>query len=1182
MKSKDLEMILDSLDNIGVYVVREDNHQILYFNKRTAQVAPGVKLGMVCGDAWGGSCARCPLIGIDGKKTNNTFQPLGPGGKPTDISAARVLWDDEIPAYVIRFQPHVETLNFTFEKVVKGNLTTDECEAVKMLPAERKFLPEEGFTLRMALDSFMQNGYLYAEDKERFRTFSNFENLSKELHSGKKNVICCYRRNTPQGPRWNTMEVVPDFDYSDDNQSIMIYVKDVEDVYKEGLKHEALNIKTEAILKTLGRENFAIYSIDLEAGMMDCVAMDEKDKELFNSTDNVWDEVVEKLAEYRYHADYKELFRSTFSLEALRKTLNKKKRKIEMLLERLVGGQYRYVNASAYFHTDVNGKKHVICAFQDADERVRRELAHVREERKMAAIICSRYSTMTTVDLKTGECERVTFDKPLEEGGMKKGPYEPFVEWALNSIIYPEDREIYRSHLSIDNLRKKAEMSNDFNDEIIQYRIKNGESLHWVEHHICYIRQGDSVIVSFLGRDITEAKAREEAEKRIAREKVYIINTLSEMFCSTVYVYLDSGKMSSIVQRDIVKAVIMDDTMYQSALEKYVNKIVYPDDRKAFLSVFSINAQREGFRTKSSATLEFREYGDGPSQIRWMRATAIVSETEGNLAKTALYIAQDITAAKAEESRERKALQDAYDSAKLANEAKSQFLSKMSHDIRTPMNAIIGMTAIAGVHIDERDRVVDCLGKISVSSKHLLALINEVLDISRIESGKMVLTEEEFELSKLFDDLMAIILPATRAKQQTLNVKINVINHENVISDMLRLQQVFSNILSNAVKYTDEGGKIDVELNELSSKTPGYGKYQFIFRDNGIGMSEEFQKHIFEPFAREKSQRIETTEGTGLGMMIVNSIVQMMNGTITVNSVLGKGSEFIVTLPLKLAGAESGGTHEFDDLNVLVVDDDKDACESTCVILTDIGMHGEWVLSGEEAVERVVGAHKKDDDFFAVVIDWKMPGMDGVETTRRIRKEVGNDVPIIILSAYDWSEIEKEAREAGVDGFISKPLFKSKLVYLFKQFLSRNVEHDEAQALTNPLENCHYPGRRLLLAEDNELNREVASTLLGMTEAVVECAENGKIAVQMFEEKGAGYYDMILMDIRMPIMDGYEATEKIRSLDREDAKTIPIIAMTADAFRSDAQNCKKYGMNGHIPKPLDLAEVAKVLNKWFS
>ena len=539
----------------------------------------------------------------------------------------------------------------------------------------------------------------------------------------------------------------------------------------------------------------------------------------------------------------------------------------------------------------------------------------------------------------------------------------------------------------------------------------------------------------------------------------------------------------------------------------------------------------------------------------------------------------DVSQEKKAEIESHKALKDAYRAAENASRAKTEFLSNMSHDIRTPMNAIVGLTAIAGANIESQDRVVECLGKITKSSRHLLGLINEVLDMARIESGRMSLAEEDFSLPELVDNLLTLTKPAIDEHKHQLEVHVEHIEHEAVCGDSLRIQQVFVNLMSNAVKYTPDGGNITLTIKEKPNGFSELGCYEFSIEDNGIGMTPEFQKIMFEPFSRADDHRTTKVQGTGLGMAIARNIVNLMNGDIQVESAPNKGTKITVTVYLKLQENEKEQEKELLDLPVLVVDDDKTCCESTVATLQEIGIAGEWVLTGKEAVERCYVRHETNSDYFAVILDWKMPEMDGIATARKIRERVGEEVTIIILTSFDFSEIEEEARAAGVNAFMAKPLFRSRLTATLRQFTSGKKEKNARNYLEDFAKE-NYAGKRILLVEDNELNREIATEIIGMTGVTIDSAENGKIAVEKVMEAPEKWYDLIFMDIQMPIMNGYEATAAIRALAGSRGK-VPIIAMTANAFAEDVQLAKNTGMNEHIAKPLDLNKLNDVLKQWL-
>ena len=509
-----------------------------------------------------------------------------------------------------------------------------------------------------------------------------------------------------------------------------------------------------------------------------------------------------------------------------------------------------------------------------------------------------------------------------------------------------------------------------------------------------------------------------------------------------------------------------------------------------------------------------------------------------------------------------------------ANRAKREFLFNMSHDIRTPMNAIIGFTSLATTHIDNREQVLDYLKKISTSSQHLLSLINDVLDMSRIESGKVKIEEKAVHLPDLVHDVRSIIQPNASAKRLSLFIDTMDVENEDIITDPLRLNQILLNILSNAIKFTPTGGMISIRIAQKNGAPKGCVCYEFRIKDNGIGMSEEFQKHIFEEFSREESSTVSGIQGTGLGMSITKNIVDLMGGTIALTSEPGKGSEFIVTLCFTRSGqkAEPKQLPQLEGLRALVADDDTNTCLNVSTMLSKIGMRPEWTISGKEAVIRTKYAVEQGDEFSVYIIDWLIPDMNGIEIVRQIRKVIGNRCPIIILTAYDWADIEDEARAAGVTAFCEKPLFLSEL----RRVLAEPFRAEPASKPAQPTA-ADLKGKKLLLVEDNELNREIALEILKEAGFVVDTAEDGAVAVQKIKQAAPGQYDLILMDIQMPNLDGYEATRQIRALPDAEKANIPIFAMTANAFEEDRQNALEAGMNGHIAKPLDVPHLLHVL-----
>ncbi|UQK53056.1 response regulator [Faecalibacterium sp. IP-1-18] len=523
-------------------------------------------------------------------------------------------------------------------------------------------------------------------------------------------------------------------------------------------------------------------------------------------------------------------------------------------------------------------------------------------------------------------------------------------------------------------------------------------------------------------------------------------------------------------------------------------------------------------------------------------------------------------------------LQVAVEKAESANRAKSTFLSNMSHDIRTPMNAIIGFTTLALSNIDDTDRVKDYLGKTLASSNHLLSLINDVLDMSRIESGKIHLEEVEVNLSDVLHDLKTIVSGQIYAKQLELYMDAMDVTDEDVYCDKTRLNQILLNLLSNAIKFTPAGGTVSVRVRQLAGKVRGCGQYEFRIKDNGIGMSQEFAQKIFEPFERERTSTVSGIQGTGLGMAITKNIVDMMGGTIEVQTAQGKGTEFTVCVPMR-AQTEQRPVEkitELEGLKALVVDDDFNTCDSVTKMLVKVGMRAEWTLSGKEAVLRARQSIEMSDVYHAYIIDWRLPDMNGIEVTRQIRS-LHDDTPIIILTAYDWSDIEVEAKAAGVTAFCAKPMFMSDLRETLMSALGQKPA-DAVQRLL-PEKNADFKGKHILLVEDNELNREIAQEILREYGFLVDSAENGAVAVEKVSTAAPGSYDLVLMDVQMPIMDGYTATRKIRALDDPARAKLPILAMTANAFDEDRRNVLESGMNGFLSKPIVIDDLVQELRK---
>lgn len=678
--------------------------------------------------------------------------------------------------------------------------------------------------------------------------------------------------------------------------------------------------------------------------------------------------------------------------------------------------------------------------------------------------------------------------------------------------------------------------------------------------------------------DITSEKlAEEDAEREKLQERMLLVGAVSNVYPVIISLNLSQDTLKFIYVREGLMLDMGEQASYSGLYQNFL-PMVHPDSLKDFKCRFAPNGLRSALQaTKGEVFMEAKQkLSDG--KYHWVSIQVIHVDNPYSGDQLAILISRRIDEQRYEEEQQRQMLQSALDSAKAANQAKSQFLSNMSHDIRTPMNAIAGMTAIASSHLGETERVADCLNKIELSSKHLLSLVNDVLDMSKIESGKLSLQEEPFNIAQLITDCVKLVYQQAVSKQLKLDIHIAKLEDENVIGDPLRLRQIYINILSNAVKYTPSGGSICIEVKQETGLRQKHAHYVFRCKDTGVGMSPEFMDKLFQPFERVQDTTVSKIAGTGLGMAITKNLVDLMNGDIQVESELGIGSVFSVTLPLQLQNAPLEQVPpEFAGARTLIVDDDLETCKNANELLEDMGLLPQFVTTGEEAVQCIKAAKDTADPFHLIIIDWKMPGMDGVEAARQIRANIASTVPVILLSAYDWSEIESEAKKAGVTSFLSKPFYRSKICYLLRQL---NGEEKMPEYKCPP--HCpDYAGKRILLVEDNIMNQEIAQTLMEEMGITVERASDGKEAVEKISGAAEGYYDLIFMDIQMPNMNGYEATKAIRKLHRSDVQKIPIIAMTANAYEEDIRKALQAGMDAHFAKPVDVVKLKKLLFQYL-
>ncbi|MGN0743276.1 MAG: response regulator [Candidatus Fimadaptatus sp.] len=848
-------------------------------------------------------------------------------------------------------------------------------------------------------------------------------------------------------------------------------------------------------------------------------------------------------------------------------------------------GVHHYQASFFRFYSRHEAESQLILGFRCVDaivEEERKNRTIQEEQLRVIGALSQEYSSLFKIDARTRRMTLYRTDgKAFEPETLNRllalGDYELILSKYIDAFVVPEDRERIRESIGFDVLMDRIPEVGLY--KLGYRRIMKG-AVAYFEMNMVKTVDPSGTVTFILGlRDVDEEARRQLKQTYEMEVQRDIIDGLGSEYYSVLLLdpekdtvaFFRATKEHDASTRELL---LRNQNRWSEIMRSYAAEQVCERSRAEYLEKLSpeyIRARDEDYSVNIEVTTE--------GEIHYLQLrVAYVHEAGGN--RLVVIGTRNVDDLIVKERQQEMALKAAFDAAEAASRAKTDFLSHMSHDIRTPMNGIIGMTAIAAAHIDDRERVQDCLKKITQASKHLLSLINEVLDMSKIESGKVDLMEEEFNLSELIDNLITMTGPQVAEHGHELSVNISGVVHEAVVGDSLRIQKVLTNLMGNAVKYTPDGGRIMISITEKPSLHPKVGCFEVVFEDNGIGMSEEFQQQIFEPFTRSSDdEHVNRVQGTGLGMAISRNIVRMMGGDIKVESKLGEGSRFTVTMYLKLQDAEVAHYEQFVDLDVLVTDDDDISLESCCMMLNDLGMRAEGVSSGAETVERVVARHSMGREYFACIIDWKMPDMDGIATTRAIRQAVGKDVPIIIISAYDWSDIEQEAREAGANAFISKPLFRSRLVNIFSSLVERN-EPGAQETPFAQLETVDLAGGRVLLAEDNELNAEIAAEILEMTGLSVERVADGIEAVERMAGCEDGYFDMVFMDIQMPRMNGYDATRAIRAMDRSYCRSVPIIAMTANAFAEDVHAAREAGMNEHIAKPLDMNALARILKRW--
>ena len=842
------------------------------------------------------------------------------------------------------------------------------------------------------------------------------------------------------------------------------------------------------------------------------------------------------------------------------------------------GGEVHWYQAKFVHHNAHGDHKCAILGITNIDEmmaqKVRTEEILKRNLRLIEGV-ATKFSSVVYVDLEDGSFTYHVVQRNRQEQYDKYAVNnltfdEAFRAYAKD-VIYENEQESAIEACKVENIRNRLALEPQFTETF--RTVDTGRTA------LCQVK----IVLVESKNDMPRAAAIGFSydEEEVAMN--YIDEKLRAEYEALYLIDLENNEYMRLRLASHLNFERNQHGIFTRILPQYAS-VVLPEYREIWEKFVDLDFFREYLADSDRHELVYQVSG---KEIEWRRAVIQVIQRKNGVATLFIFTFQRIDREQGEKlslletiQKQHEALQQALEMAQSANKAKTVFLNNMSHDIRTPMNAIIGYTGLAASHIDSRELVTEYLKKIGQSSEHLLSLINDILDMSRIESGKMTLNEQEEDLSEIVHTIRSITQSGIAAKNIDFFVDVFDVKDEYVICDKLRINQVLLNILSNAIKYTPARGTVSFKVSEHKALSEEYATYRFSVKDTGIGMSPEFLKTIFDPFTRERTSTVSGIQGTGLGMSITKNIVDMMGGRIDITSEENVGTEVVIEFDLKIAHAQKESKTEalekLKGLRGLVVDDDLVACASISKMLKDISMRSEWCTSGKEAVFRAETAYQEGDNFSVYIIDWLMPDMNGIETARRIRKVVGDFIPIIILTAYDWAEIEQEAYEAGVTAFVNKPLFMSDL----KKTLIECCDPDSAVAAPEEKE-IDYTGRKILLVEDNEMNREIATEILTEDGFSVETAEDGSIAVQKMENAKPGDYDLILMDVQMPVMNGYEATKRIRAMKDPGIASITILAMTANAFEEDRQAAIAAGMNDHLTKPVDVKKLKEALAKYL-
>ena len=1067
-----------------------------------------------------------------------------------------------------------EALSDLYLCMYRVNVQTDEFKVIKDNWMASRYVHSKHF-------SDNTNGVLAQltteETKDGFADFLNMKTLPERL-KGKKRISTLFVSN-PSKLKFRLSFIKEDTD----EEGKLLHVLYAVEALEQDLYQSAFDI--------FAKEFVSVFRIDLGKGEATILKSESYITKEYNENKPLrfpWDATLKTYTEERVPPGERESLLEKAGLEGIKKGLVGKDE---------YAGNYHVQDGDNIlnFRFDIYAAPQsgiAIACFRNIDTFLKEHLEEERKERESEKAkrkelneqlavfnnLSRSFRNIYLANLSDGTAKILKLDSDYNMAELEKlrsmtFPFEGILRQWAEERVHPEDIDYVCSSLSVANLREIFKTKNEYTGT---YRSFEKGKMHHYQWNASRIDDSGTIICGFqiiddiIEEHLLQEKERKEKEALLRKEqddKNELIQAIATLYTTIFNVNIPTHRYEILTSVSLMGEVAKKEDVFDNARESILKAFIAEDMKMEMASFLDLDTLSDRLKETNTVILEYRD-----PKSRWFEARFIVKKRdESGKAVEALYVARNITAEKEQETRQENALRDALLLAEHASRAKTTFLNSMSHDIRTPMNAIIGFTALAEAHLDNKEAVSEYLGKIHTSSAHLLSLINEILDMSRIESGAVKLDESPVHLPDVLHDLRTMIQGQVIAKSQHLYIDTMDVEHEDVITDKLRLNQVLLNIAGNAIKYTPDGGDIFIKVAELPCQSKGRVSFEFSVRDNGIGMSPEFKARIFEAFAREKSTTVSGIQGTGLGMSITKNIVDLMGGEISVESEQGKGSEFIVKVSFRLAEAKSSKdpVEELIGARALVVDDDVFACQGVSKMLREIKMRADWATSGREAIARAKEASEIGDEFKVYIIDYLMPDMNGIATVREIRKVIGEEPLMIILTAYDWSEVEEEAREAGVTAFVSKPIFLSELRAVLSKEEIKAEEEEETDL------DCE--GKKVLLVEDNDLNREIATSILEGMGFEVESVKDGIEAVNAVAKAEEDRYSLIFMDIQMPRMDGYTATREIRTFKNNVKANLPILAMTANAFEEDKQKAFEAGMNGHIAKPIDAKTIAKAI-----